>query len=38
MTQVVIPYLNPENNLWILGHMIGYSDSDCFRSPVFRNL
>ena len=34
----VIPYLHSESNVWIFGQIIGFSDSGCFKSPVFRNL
>jgi hypothetical protein len=38
MAQAVIPYLHSESKLWIFGQIIGYSDSGCFKFPVFRYL
>ena len=38
MAAAIIPYLHPESNLWIFGQNVDYSDSGCFKSPVFRNL
>jgi len=38
MAQVAIPYLHSESELWIFGQNIVFSDSGCFRSPLFRSL
>lgn len=38
MAQAVIPYLHSESNPWIFGQNIGFSDSGCFRSTVFRSI